>query len=137
MSNLPVETQKMRAVYAAVDALQIPLYLDSTSVEGDIQKIVKVGPIKMNFPLRIKSDVYDGSAVGLLIHMRGELWAYLYVDDVMCRMYMVFLRGENKDFGNFKVGSWKVFREKFSSQIRAAFKYDQKAWHSCDLAEIQ
>jgi hypothetical protein len=113
-------------IYAAVDALQIPLEVGSSTIEGKITKIVQVGPLKMAFPMRVKSDYVSELGAGLFVHIRGHLWGYLMIDGM--DIEMALFNGGTKDFPDFRTGAMKTTISKLEKKIIADLAFVDNKW---------
>lgn len=127
-----------RAIYAAVDLLQIQLEVGDNALKGGISKLVQAGPVKLAFPLRARSEVFHDGKIAMFVHLRGHLWGYfmIYDNGSDTKIHAFMFNGGTGDFGSFKTGSPKTTIEKLGNKIVARFAYMKNSWEQVDTLAL-
>lgn len=114
-----------RAAYAVADALQQQIRPDGMTLG---QKQVKLGPVQVSFPLRVRVDQFSENEVGALIHFRGHLWGYMHSIGTTGSLTLVLFDGGTSGFEAFTTGNAAATLKKIRPKIAALFNYSDKVW---------
>jgi hypothetical protein len=120
------------ALYALVDALDVPVTMDKTGKTGAGEFRVKVdcGPIRMKFPVRVKTDVLKDGEAAVLVHFRGHLWGYAYAHFAgdASSLWLALFNGDSLDFKDFACGEVKKTSEKIRKLIVGTYQFKKNQW---------
>ena len=119
------DAQFRNAAYTIADVFQIPLELKKGMLTGSHMKQGSIGPLKLKWPLKLKSDMIDGARVGALIQIRGHLWGYLFVDaeESPYVIWLALFNGGVNDFPDYITGDVRKTLKKIEKSIVACFQY--------------
>lgn len=138
MIDEAVPMEMNRAIFAIVDTLQLPLVKSGPALTGHETKKLQYGNLEIDFPVRVSSDFMKDGQVGVLVHLRKNLWGYVYSDGrgKPFKLWMAMFDGKDKNFGSLKTYSSKKFLDDHRSDIKAAFLYKDEGWKQIDPSEL-
>lgn len=121
----------VKSLYPLVDALQIPLETKKDKAKGFAKFEHPLGPVVLDFDVKVESDFLTEACSGLMAHWRGDLWLYfISVEKIpnspSFRLFMVVFDGKNEDFKSLKRGSVAETFSVIIPRAAAAFEFNDK-----------
>jgi len=95
--------------YTVADVLNVTLESEGGLLSGTGILFGDLGVFRVPFNIKVHPDFASDSEVGVFVHFRQQLWAYLYVDHTGSKRHieMSFFDGSNLSIKDFRKGSYK------------------------------
>lgn len=125
-----------RSIFNVSDALQIELARVGDSITGSQSKAMRVGPFVLKFNMNARGTIHGDGLLGVVVHFRGNLWAYVHANSVKHTLCLVFFDGKGQTFKDFESVDAKSFMEKMATRLKASFMYSKECWNVVDYASL-